>query len=223
MEHTREAITQNRAERLCWQAARRDDARVARRLYRKQVVDGVYRLDEGAGLDDFFHCLHGLGVVAWLNDVQETAVQRVMVPCAQDVWLGGLQTLYGVESMNALPAVRCSDEALMRLVGFNAHQVRQGVCQRGAAKRRGPRMEGLICPDTLAANVVKLNLRDLEALFHGAIRALAQSGAFAAKVTGIVDGTDLETTAQYEGCGHVTRKRKITDKRGQVHELEVTV
>ena len=41
MEQTREAITQNVAERLCWQAARRDDARVARRLYREHGVDGV--------------------------------------------------------------------------------------------------------------------------------------------------------------------------------------
>ena len=43
MEQTREAIEQNLAERLCWQAAHRDDARVARRLYRKPVVDGVYQ------------------------------------------------------------------------------------------------------------------------------------------------------------------------------------
>jgi hypothetical protein len=35
MRQTREAMTQNLAERLCWQVARRDDARVARRLYRK--------------------------------------------------------------------------------------------------------------------------------------------------------------------------------------------
>jgi hypothetical protein len=223
MEQTREAITQNLAERLCWQAARRDDSRVARRLYRKQVVDGVYRLDEGALLDDFFHFLDELGVVDRLNDVQGTAVQRVMVPCVQYVLLYGLKTLYGVESMNALPALLFSDEALMRLVGFNAHQVRQGVCQRGAAKRQGPRTEGPICPDALAANIVKLHLRDLEALFNGVIRALAKTGALAAKVTGIVDATDLETTAQYEGCGHVTRKRRITDKRGQVHEIEVTV
>jgi hypothetical protein len=87
MEQTREAITQNLAERLCWQAARRDDSRVARRLYRKQVVDGVYRLDEGALLDDFFHFLPELGVVDGLHDVQGTAVQRVMVPCVQDVLL----------------------------------------------------------------------------------------------------------------------------------------
>jgi hypothetical protein len=44
-----------------------------------------------------------------------------------------------------------------------------------------------------------------------------------ARVTGIVDATDLETTAQYDGCGQVTRKRKITDKHGNVHEIEVTV
>ena len=80
MRQTREAIEQNLAERLCWQAARRDDSRVARRLYRKQVVDGVYRLDEGALLDEFFHFLQELGVIDWLNDVQGTAVQRVMVP-----------------------------------------------------------------------------------------------------------------------------------------------
>jgi hypothetical protein len=111
----------------------------------------------------------------------------------------------------------------MRLVGFNAYQVRHGVCQRGAAKRQGPRTTGPICPDALADNIVKLNMRDLEALFNGVIRALAKAGVFAAKVTSIVDATDLETTAQYEGCGHVTRKRKITDKRGKVHEIEVTV
>jgi len=42
-------------------------------------------------------------------------------------------------------------------------------------------------------------------------------------VTGISAATDLETTAQDAGCGHVTRKRQVTDKRGHVHELEVTV
>jgi hypothetical protein len=44
-----------------------------------------------------------------------------------------------------------------------------------------------------------------------------------AQVTGMVAATDLETTAAYEGCGQVTRKRKITDKHGNVREMEVTV
>ncbi|MGH8059856.1 MAG: hypothetical protein ACREOH_21895 [Candidatus Entotheonellia bacterium] len=61
MEQTREELRQNLAERLCWQEARRDDSRMARRLYRKQVVDGVYQLDAGALLDDFFYFLQELG------------------------------------------------------------------------------------------------------------------------------------------------------------------
>jgi hypothetical protein len=223
MEQTREAITQNLAERLCWQAARRDDARVARRLYRKQVVDGVYRLDEGALLDDFFHFLRKLGVLGLMEGVQGKALQREMVLVVQYLLLYGLKTLCGIESMNALPALLFSDEALMQLVGFNAQQVRHGVCQRGAAKRQHPRTEGPICPDTLANNIVQLNLWDLAAWFNGTIRALAKAGIFGAKVTGIVDATDLETTAAYEGCGQVTRTRKITDKHGNVREIEVTV
>jgi Transposase DDE domain len=223
MEQARDDMTQNLTGRLCWQVARRDDSRVARRLYRKQLVDGVYRLDEGALLDDFFHFLDQVGVMGWLAEVHGTAIQRQMVPFVQYVLLDGLKTLFGRESIKALPALLFSDEALMRLVGFNAQQVRRGVCQRGAAKRQGERTPGPMCPDTLAKNIVKVNLRELEGLFNGAIRALAKAGVFGTKVTGLADGTDLETTERYTGCGRVTRKVRMEDTRGRVHEIEVTV
>jgi predicted aminopeptidase len=74
MPQTREEISANLAERVCWQLARRDDLRVARRLYRKQIVDAVYQLDEGALLDDFFYFLQQLGVIDWLGSVQGTVV-----------------------------------------------------------------------------------------------------------------------------------------------------
>jgi hypothetical protein len=216
-------ITQNLAERLCGEVARRDDFRVARRLYRKPLVDGVYRLDEGALLDDFLHFLQAIGVLTLLQEAHGAAIQRTMLPFVQYVLLYGVKTLFGIESMNALPSLLFSDEAVMQLVGFNAQQVRQGICQRGVTKRQGERLPGPICPDTLAKNIVKWNLRDLEAVFNGAIRALAKAGVFGAKVTGIVDGTDLETTEHYTGCGQVTRTVRIEDKRGRVHAIEVTV
>jgi hypothetical protein len=223
MGQTHNEITQNLAERLCWEVARRDDSRVARRLYRKQVVDGVYRLDEGAVLDDFFHFLQAIGVMGLLEETHGAAIHREMLPFVQHVLLYGVKTLFGIESINALPDLLFSDEALMRLVGFNAQQVRQGICQRGATKRQGERSPGPICPDTLANNIVKWNLRDLERVFNGAIRALAKAGVFGQRVTGIADGTELETTARYTGCGQVTRKVRMEDKRGKVHEIEVTV
>jgi len=128
MEQTREVITTNLAERLCWQVARRDDSRVARRLYRKQVVDGVYPLDAGALLDAFLYFLRELGVVALLEDVRGKGIEREMVPMVRYVLLYELKTLFGIERMNALPELLFSDEASMRLVGFNAPQVRHGVC-----------------------------------------------------------------------------------------------
>jgi hypothetical protein len=223
MEQTHDEITQNLAERLCWEVARRDDSRVARRLYHKQEVDGVYRLDEGAVLDDFFHFLQAIGVMSLLEEVHGTAIQREMVPYVQYVLVYSLKTLFGIKSMNALSPLLFSDEALMQLVGFNAQHVRQGMCQRGAAKRQGERTPGPISPETVANNIVKLNLRDLERVFNGAIRALAKAGVFDKKVTGMADGTDLETTARDQGCGQVTRKVRIEDKQGRVHEIEVTV
>lgn len=190
---------------------------------RKPVVDGVYRLDEGALLDDFFRFLQAIGVMALWEEVHGAAIHREMLPFVQYVLLYGVKTLFGIESINALPRLLFSDEAVMQLVGFNAQQVRQGICQRGATKRQGERAPGPICPDTLAKNIVKWNLRDLEAVFNGAIRAFAKAGVFGKQVTGIADGTDLETTERYTGCGHVTRQVRIEDKRGKVHEIEVTV
>ena len=125
--------------------------------------------------------------------------------------------------MNALPARLFSAEALMQLVGFKAQHVRQGMCQRGAATRQGERTPGPISPETLAHTIVKRHLRDLERVFHGAIRALAKAGVFAQQVTGMADGTDVETTARDRGCGQVTRKVRLEDKPGREHAIEVTV
>jgi hypothetical protein len=103
-------ITYNLAERWCWQVTQRDESRMTRRLYRKQVVDGVYRLDEGPTLDDFFHFLQAIGVMSLLEEAHGAAIQREMVPFVQDVLLYGVKTLFRIESLNALPSLLFSDE-----------------------------------------------------------------------------------------------------------------
>jgi hypothetical protein len=223
MGQTHTELTENLAARWCWEGACRDEVRIARRLYRKEVVDGVYRLDEGALWDDVFHVRRGIGVMALREPVHGTAIQRERRPDVQDILLYGLKTLFGMKRMKALPALWCSDEALMPWVGFHAQQVRHGVCPRGAATRPGAREPGPLGPETLAQPIVRLNLRELESVLKGAIRALARAGVCEAQVTGIVDGTDLATTAHSTGCGQVTRQRRLEETRGQAHEIEVTV
>jgi hypothetical protein len=223
MGQTPDEITPHLAERLCWQVARRDDTRVARRLYRQQQVDGVYRLDEGAVVDEFFHFLQRIGVMVLLEQVHGVAIQRAMVPFVPYVLLYGLKTLFGIKSMKALPPLLFSDEAVMPWVGFKAQQVRQGICDRGAPKRQGERAPGPICPDTLAQQMVQGNLRDLAAVCKGSLRALAQAGVLGAKVTGMADGTDVEPTEHSGDGGQVTRQVRSEAKQGRVHEIEVSV
>jgi hypothetical protein len=69
--------------------ARRDDRRVARRLYRKQVIDGVYRLNKEALLDGFFHFLEeeevyvfgGIMFPQLFKRLPPLLVQRTGLPC----------------------------------------------------------------------------------------------------------------------------------------------
>jgi hypothetical protein len=220
---SRTDVTTNLVERLDWRCARRDESRLARRLWKKQAVDAIYSLEEGAILDEFVYFLDEIGVLPRWQVLQGDGMQREMVDFFQYVMLYGMKTLFGIESMNALPALLFSDAAAMRLAGFNAAQIRDGICQRSHEKRQGEKAPGPLCPETLADNVVKLSLEAMEAFLNGVVQDLAQAKVFARQVTGIVDGTDLETTARYEGCGQATRKRKITDKRGKRHEIEVTV
>ena len=216
-------VTTNLVERLDWRFARRDESRIARRLWKKQAVDAIYSLEEGAILDEFVHFLDEIGVVPRWQALQGDGIKREMVDFFQYVMLYGMKTLFGIEGMNALPDLLLSDEAAMRLAGFNAVQIRDGICQRSHEKRQGDKPPGPLCPDTLADNIVKLSLGAMEAFFNGVVQDLAKARVFAQQVTGILDGTDLEATARYEGCGQATRKRKITDKRGKVREIEVTV
>jgi hypothetical protein len=219
---TRHEITQKLAARRCWELARREASRVARRVYRQQEVDGVYQLDAGAVLDAFFHVLQSLGAMALLEEVHGAAIRRERLPCVPYVLLYGVKPLFGIPRINALPRLLCSDEALMQLVGLNAQQVRQGLCQRGATTRQGERLPGPIGPDTLATTIVQWNVRDREAVFTGSIRALAKAGLFGKRGTGIAEGPELETTARDRGCGQATRKVRLADKHGQRPDLEVT-
>ena len=72
--------------------------------------------------------------------------------------VSGSETLLGIEVMNALPDMSFSDEAAMRLAGFNAVQIRQGICQWSHEKRQGAKPPGSLYPDTWTDNIVKLSL-----------------------------------------------------------------
>jgi hypothetical protein len=74
-------------ERLNWQLAWRDDARVAQALYAGEEIEEMHELSEAGLLDEFFVFLEEIGLMAVVEQMQLPGVQRVLVPTVQFVLL----------------------------------------------------------------------------------------------------------------------------------------
>jgi hypothetical protein len=194
--------------RLAWQTARRDDQRVAQAVHAGEELDAVHELSEAGLLDEFFAYLEALGVPALISRVVFPEVERVMIPLAQFVTLYLLKTLYGIGSMEALPALLFSNVALMTLIGFNAAQIAAGFTRRGDDKRQSKPKQGPLSPQCLAQNICKLPGAQLEGLFNGVVRQIVASGLLAGDLMVALDGSKILTTEQYEGRGCLTIERQ---------------
>src|SRR5579863_1088678 len=134
-------------ERLNWQVAWRDDARVDQALYAGEEMEEMHELSEAGLLDEFFAFLEAVGMMGRLEQRQVPGVKRVLVPSVQFVLLYLLKGLFGGQSMNELPRWRFSNVGLMELVGFNARQVEEGLTKRGDSKCKTKKKQGPLSPN----------------------------------------------------------------------------
>jgi hypothetical protein len=214
----------NLLKALSWQIALRDDAEIVKALSSGEEVDGIYSISETGLMDEYFYYLNKKGILQLLESMKPTDIEREMVPFHFFTLLYWLKILKGIESMNALPDILFSDENWMKWVGFNAHQIENGICERGKFRKKdGTEREGPICINTLADNIEKISFRGMEAFYNRSIKILAKDGVFGKKVSLIVDTTDYEVTEKYEGCESVTRKEKVKNKFGKIETIEKTV
>ena len=199
-------------ERLSWQLARRDDERVAQGLYAGEAIEEMHQLSEAGLLDEFFVFLEQIGMMAQLEQMQLPGVQRVVVPTIQFVLLYLLKVLFGGESMNGLPRWLFSNMALMELVGFNAHQVEEGLTKRGDGQRKTKKKQGPLTPQCLADNISKLSREQMERLFNQMVRCVVGWGVLDGERTAALDGSKLETPKTYAGCGKLKQTRSVKIK-----------
>jgi hypothetical protein len=211
---TQGKVRRNLINNLSWQAAQRNDKQVAQAIHEGEELDAIYGLDEVGLLDGFFHFLEEVGILAFIEEIEVPDIQRVLIPVMQLVLLYMLRVLFGIVSMNALSPLLFSNVAAMKLVGFNAHQIANGLTRRGDALRKDKSKQGPLSPQCLAQNICKISPLALEKFFNGTIRRLAAFGAFAAEVTIAIDGTLLGTTENYEGCGCLKVEKRARKKGG---------
>jgi hypothetical protein len=216
---TAEETQENLRELLDWQFAERDDQAVAQALHSGQGVDTVYGLDEVGLLDGFFAFLAESGIQAHWQTLTIAGVRHLFVPVLAFVLLYGTRVLFGIESSNALPALLFSNVAAMTLIGFNAHQVSDGLSKRGAKQRTAASEYTLMDPQTLSNAICKISATALEDLFNGTIRALAAFGVFMAEVMVAVDGTRIITPLTFQGCG----QQAVTEYQRNRQGLQVEI
>ena len=225
---SRDQLQETLCNRLFWHTAERDDAKVANHLYHRREMDVVYAMDEATLFDSFFNYLQEIKVFPDLEQLDPQKQKRRNVPFFQIVLVFLMKVVGSIKTIDEISDLLLTDELLMSMCGFNAHQVRSGSCDRGTKLRKTPMPEirGSLCVDTVANHIVTITPKRIENFFNRCIKQLAKQGIFPKKIQSSCDCTLYETTSKFKGCGSVTRKvKKVRGYRkvGELKEVSVTL
>jgi len=226
---SRDQLHETLCERLFWHTAERDDAKVANHLYHRREMDVVYAMDEATLFDSFFNYLQEIKVFPHLEQLDPQKQRRKNVPFFQIVLVFLMKVIGSIKTIDEISDLLLTDELLMAMCGFNAHQVKAGSCDRGTNLRKTPMPEirGSLCVDTVANHIVTITPRRIENFFNRCIEQLAKQDIFPKKLHGACDCTVYETTSKFKGCGSVTHKVKVKArgyrKIGELKEVLVTL
>ncbi len=219
---TAEDIRLNLAKQLDTDFAERNDQAVAQALNAGEPIDAIYSLNEAELLTGFFDFLKKTEIMSHWQSFTIEQMQRIFLPAVVFVLLYSTRVLFGISSSNALPALLFSNLAVMSLLGFTVHQVLEGMTLRSQSRRSGKGEYVLMDPATLSGTISKASSKELETLFNGTIHCLAAFGIFMAEAMAVVDGTQIETTALYQGCGCLkVEQRRRSKKGGNVVTVEL--
>ncbi len=226
---SRDQLQETLCNRLFWHTAERDDAKVADHLFHRREMDVVYAMDEATLFDSFFNYLQEIEVFPLFEHLDPQKQQRKNIPFIQLVLVFLMKVVGSIKTIDEINDLLLTDELLMSMCGFNAHQVKNGSCDRGTKLRKTPipEIRGSLCVDTVANHVVTITPRRIETFFNRSIQQLAKQGIFPKKIHAACDCTLYETTSKFKGCGSVTHKVKVKArgyrKSGELKEVLVTL
>ncbi|MCD4823747.1 MAG: transposase [Phycisphaerae bacterium] len=221
-------------KRLVWHTAKRDQAGIAERLANEQDVDEIYGLGDAGLLDEFFCFLRKLGIMKVLEQLAPRHHRKrqcpIPFPAVMLIYL--MRIVAGLKFFHHIGPVLLQSQSLMRLVGFNGHQVKQGVNRRSLDKastdwedKNNTGIRGPICPEFIASFMVAITNKTLERVFNKVISILAVNSFFPRKVEALLDASDIESTERCQGRGKVTKEKapELRRRRGRIKKIRVTV
>jgi hypothetical protein len=230
-------------ERLTWSVATRDQPGIAQSLADGDDISEIYGLGEATVVDEFFYFLDELEIPELFPALDPHRTQRrsnVNFHATLLIYL--LRVVAGLSFFSHIGPVLLCSLSLMRLVGFNAREVREGTCARGpkhssdhslsAAAPQDPavdtatdEMRGPYCPESVASSMAALTGAALERFFNAVIRILAAHRYFPRRTHALLDATDIESTERCVGRGRVRKEKapELRARKERVPKLWVTV
>jgi hypothetical protein len=142
---------------LSWKTATRDDNAIAKEVYDTKSMDAVYGLTDITLVDELFYFIREqLGLLDKWERIEPNSIERVLIPFHHYLMVYLVKIVYGICYLEPVADVLCKNEALMKLVGFNAYQIKNGCCRRGKKRIKTGEPSTPICVDTLGDNIVKV-------------------------------------------------------------------
>ena len=226
--------SENIFNQLSWQTAKRDQAGIAQKLAEEDEIHEVYLLGDAGLFDEFFNFLRELGIMKQLEKLapHNHRKRESSVPFSAVLLIYLMRIVAGLSHFYHSGPVLLQSQALMRLVGFNGREIKEGTTRRSLDKTdtdyenpKTNKTRGPVCAEFVGSFIVAISSMTLERIFNKTITILAENSFFPRKVRALLDASDLESTERCKGRGKVTKEKapELRKRKGKVKKIRVTV
>ena len=226
-------------ERLAWATASKDQIGIASDLANGKDIEEIYGLGEAGLFDEFFCFLSHFKITELFNKLEPKIKKRksnIKFPSVMLIYT--MRIISGLSFFWHIGPVLLQSQSVMRLVGFNAREVREGTSARGLHNSSSSKesekksdddspekIRGPICPQFIGTYISAISASALERFFNKVISILATHHFFPKSIHAIIDASEIQSTENCEGCGKVTKEKapELRLRRKRIKKVLETV
>jgi hypothetical protein len=222
MKNLRAEAAEKVAERLSWCTAKRDQAGITKNLAEGGDVEEVYGLGEAGLFDEFFYFMDTHGISDLFGMLEPKMVRKSNVSFHGALLIYFMRITAGLSFFWHVVPVLLRSQSLMRLIGYNGREVREGTSERGSGKRKTEvEIRGPLCAESVGGYISAITADALEKFFNGVIRILAAHSFFPKKIHALLDASEIESTERCEGRGCVIKEKAppLRLRKGRIRKV----
>ena len=211
--------SKNITERLVWHTALKDQAGIAKDMADGKDIEEIYGLGDAALFDEFFSFLSHFGITDLALKLKPKIKKRETETNFLTVFfIYVMRIVAGCPYFWNIKPVLLQSQPLMRLLGFNARQIREGTSARGLHKSLNGNeqkpdddeidgIRGPVCPQFISFFISAILASALERFFNTVISILASHSFFPKHIHAVMDASEIQSTERCVGCGKVSKEK----------------